>query len=129
MPQPPAPGGGKKKTGLITRAGAVVAACLLVFGLKQTPRPGAVRRAFLVTLAMAAVAGAADLITGGNYMYLRRKPAHGSLLDLMGPWPVYIAAGAALGLVLFAALGALAGRLTPRAWPGTGPPPGSSAAR
>src|SRR3954451_23375839 len=57
-----------------THCGAVVAACLLVFGLRQSPRPGAVRRAFLVTLGMAAVAGTGDVITGGNYMFLRAKP-------------------------------------------------------
>ncbi len=91
-----------------THCGVVVAACLLVFGLDLRPRPGAVRRAFAATVAMAAVAGSADLLTGGDYMYLRAKPADASLLSVMGPWPVYIAAAAALALALFALLYALA---------------------
>jgi hypothetical integral membrane protein (TIGR02206 family) len=91
-----------------THAGAVVAACLLVFGARRVPRPGAVRRVYAITAAWAALAAAATLLTGGNYMFLRRKPAHGSLLDFVGPWPVYIVAGAALGLVMFVALAALA---------------------
>jgi hypothetical integral membrane protein (TIGR02206 family) len=91
-----------------THSGAVAAACLLVFGSRRAPRPGAVRRTFAITLAFAALAAAGTLVTGGNYMFLRRKPAHGSLLDFMGPWPVYIAAGAALGLALFAALALVA---------------------
>ena len=37
----------------------------------------------------------------GNYMYLRRPPRGDSLLDLMGPWPWYIASVAALALALF----------------------------
>src|ERR1700748_846143 len=62
-----------------THCGVVVAACLLVFGHGERPRPGAIRRVFGVTLLMAAAAGAADLITGGNYMFLRAKPADASL--------------------------------------------------
>jgi len=46
------------------------------------------------------VAGAADLITGGNYMYLAWKPAHGSLLSLLGPWPWYIAGALGVGALL-----------------------------
>jgi hypothetical integral membrane protein (TIGR02206 family) len=101
-----------------THCGVVIAACLLVFGLRQPLRPGAVRRAFAVTLGMAAVAGTANLITGGNYMFLRAKPDQASLLDEMGPWPLYIVSAAVLALVLFALLDMLArvvGQDAPRA--------------
>jgi hypothetical integral membrane protein (TIGR02206 family) len=92
----------------VTHSGAIVAACLLMFGRRRVPRPGAVLRAYAVTAGVAVVAAGATLVTGGNYMFLRRKPARGSLLDVMGPWPLYIVAGAALGLVLFLALAGLA---------------------
>ena len=91
-----------------THGGAIAAACLLVFGERRTPRPGAVWRVFGITAAFAACAGLATLITGGNYMFLRRKPAHGSLLDVMGPWPLYILVAAAFGLVLMLVLAKLA---------------------
>jgi hypothetical integral membrane protein (TIGR02206 family) len=91
-----------------THGGAIAAACLLVFGEGRTPRPGAVWRVYAITAGFAACAALATVATGGNYMFLRRKPAGDSLLDVMGPWPVYILGGAALGLALFAALDALA---------------------
>jgi uncharacterized membrane protein YwaF len=37
-------------------------------------------------------------------MYLRHTPGAHSLLDMLGPWPWYIAGAAALALVLFAIL-------------------------
>jgi hypothetical integral membrane protein (TIGR02206 family) len=88
-------------------AGAIAGACLLVFGRRIYPRPGAAWRVFAATLVVTAVAAAADLITGGNYMYLRHKPVHSSLLDLMGGWPWYIAQTAVLGLALLLGLQAL----------------------
>ena len=84
-----------------THAGAVVAAILLVFGLGMAPRRGAVGRVCVATAAFAVLAGAGDLLTGGNYMFLREKPDQASLLDLMGPWPWYIAVGAVLAIALF----------------------------
>ncbi len=90
--------------------GAIVGACMLVFGCGQYPRPGAAWRAFAATLGFAAVAGAADLATGGNYMYLRDKPGHGSLLSLLGPWPWYLVATAVAGLAMLLVLQWIAGR-------------------
>jgi hypothetical integral membrane protein (TIGR02206 family) len=87
--------------------GAVVAALLLVFGRRLYPRPGAAWRVFAATLVVTAVAGAADLITSGNYMYLRTKPEHSSLLSVMARWPWYIAETALLAIAMLLALEAL----------------------
>ena len=89
-----------------THSGAVVAALFLAWGLRLTPRPGSVLRVFAATVGFAAAAGIADLLTGGNYMFLREKPDSASLLDLMGPWPWYIAVTALLAVAMFAALDA-----------------------
>jgi hypothetical integral membrane protein (TIGR02206 family) len=102
-----------------THSGAIAAACLLVFGARRTPRRGAVSRVYATTVGFAGCAAAATLLTGGNYMFLRHKPAHGSLLDLMGPWPIYILAAAALALVIFLALAATASRVQPRSTSGS----------
>jgi hypothetical integral membrane protein (TIGR02206 family) len=83
---------------------AVVAGLGLVFGCRLYPRPGAPLRVFAGTLVWAAAAGAGDVLTGGNYMYLRAKPVHGSLLSDMGPWPWYIVATAALGFAMLLVL-------------------------
>jgi hypothetical integral membrane protein (TIGR02206 family) len=90
----------------VTHDLVILAALFLVIGLGLQPRPGAVRRIFLLTLAFALLVGVIDLVTSGNYMYLRQVPARGSLLDLMGPWPWYIAAGAALTLLVLVILDA-----------------------
>lgn len=81
--------------------GLVVAALFLVVGLRLTPAVGAVRRAALLTLVYTAGVALADLVTGGDYMYLREPPPVHTLFDLMGPWPWYLASAAVLGLVLF----------------------------
>jgi len=85
--------------------GAIVAAALfLVIGLKISPRPGAVVRVFVLTFVLMVLYAGINLLSDGNYMYLRHTPGAHSLLDLLGPWPWYIAGAAALALVLFAIL-------------------------
>jgi hypothetical integral membrane protein (TIGR02206 family) len=91
-----------------THSGALAAACLLFFGMRRAPRPGAVWRVYAITVAFTGLAAIGTLLTGGNYMFLRHKPAHGSLLDFMGPWPLYILVAALFGLLMFLALAALA---------------------
>jgi hypothetical integral membrane protein (TIGR02206 family) len=85
--------------------GAIVAAALfLVLGLRIAPRPGAVARALGLTVALVVLDAGANLLTGGNYMYLRHTPAVPSLLDVMGPWPIYIGVAAVVAVTVFLAL-------------------------
>ena len=83
-----------------------MAALFLTVGLRITPRPGAPLRVFLASLAFTVVAAVANLVTHGNYMYLRHKPLSGSLLDFMGPWPWYIGTGLILAVIFLAVLNA-----------------------
>ena len=82
----------------------VAAALLLVVGLRIAPRQGAVLRVFVLALALMVVDAGANLVTGGNYMYLRHPPGVPTLLDLMGPWPWYIVASMIVAVAIFAAL-------------------------
>ncbi len=90
----------------VAHGGVVVAALFLVIGLHLRPRPGAVPRIFLITLAFTALVALTDVVTGGNYMFLRQPPSSGSLLNFMGPWPWYIATGTVLALVFLVILDA-----------------------
>jgi hypothetical integral membrane protein (TIGR02206 family) len=82
----------------VAHGGIVTAALFLVVGLHQWPRRDAVVRVLAITIAYVLVVGAIDATTGANYLYLRSKPASGSLLDLLGPWPWYIAWAALIGM-------------------------------
>jgi hypothetical integral membrane protein (TIGR02206 family) len=88
----------------IAHGAIVIGVAVLVFGRVCPLRPRAMWRAFGILLGYAAAAGAFNALLGTNYMYLCRKPASGSILDLLGPWPIYLLAGAAAALVLFALL-------------------------
>jgi hypothetical integral membrane protein (TIGR02206 family) len=85
----------------LAHAGIVIGVAVLVYGRIAPLRPGAVWRAFGILLAYAAMVGTFNAIFKTNYMYLSRKPANASLLDALGPWPIYLVAGAAVGLALF----------------------------
>jgi hypothetical integral membrane protein (TIGR02206 family) len=85
----------------IEHSGVLVAAILMAWGLRRTPRPGAVLRVFAWSLGVTALAAIGTVAFDGNYMFLRHRPTGGSLLDLMGPWPWYIVSAAALALALF----------------------------
>jgi hypothetical integral membrane protein (TIGR02206 family) len=88
----------------IAHGGVLVACTVLTFGKLATVRGGAVWRAFGVLAAYAGAIGIFNAVFSTNYMYLCRKPANPSLLDLLGPWPVYLGGGAVVGLMLFWAL-------------------------
>ena len=79
----------------------MIGVSVLVYGGILTLRRGAVWRAFGLLLCYAAIVGVVDALCGANYMYLCRKPVNASLLDALGPWPVYLIGGAAVALALF----------------------------
>ncbi len=81
--------------------GMVVSAVYLaVRGMVPLDR-ATVWRVWLLTNGYAAVAGAVNWGLGTNYGYLAHKPAHPSLLDVLGPWPYYILAVEGVAVVLF----------------------------
>jgi hypothetical integral membrane protein (TIGR02206 family) len=76
----------------------VWSAAYLSFGLGLGPTWREYRLAVAVTLGWAVVVYTFDVVVDVNYGYLVRKPGSASLLDLLGPWPVYVIAS--LGLLL-----------------------------
>jgi hypothetical integral membrane protein (TIGR02206 family) len=102
----------------VTHAGVVLAGLFLVIGLRLRPRAGSVPRIFFLTLGFAAIVAVVDVVTGGNYLYLRHIPPGASLLNVMGPWPWYIVTGVAVALVALLILDAPFHLARIRAWAG-----------
>lgn len=88
----------------VAHGGAVTAALLLVVGLGLPPRRHAVISVAVITIGFAALVGLVDAVTGANYMYLRYKPPGPTPLDLLGPWPWYLAPATLIGAALFVVL-------------------------
>src|SRR5450756_554462 len=63
----------------------VAAALLLVVGLRLAPRRGTVLRVFGLTVGLLVLDAGVNLVTGGNYLYLRRKPGVHSRLGMHDP--------------------------------------------
>lgn len=85
--------------------GAIVGAALfLVVGIGIRPRAWAALRVFGYTLGLLAVDAVADVALQANYLYLRHTPGVHSLLDVFGPWPLYIIGAAGVTLLVFAIL-------------------------
>lgn len=90
----------------IAHGGVVAAALMLVVGMRLHPRQWAVVRVAALTVAYAALVGVVDVITQSDYMYLRFRPPSATLLDLLGPWPIYILSATLIAIALFAILDA-----------------------
>jgi len=82
----------------------VWSALLLVPGLLIRPTWRTYRQTVVITLIWAAAVFAYNVVTGSNYGYLNRLPTNASLLDYLGPWPVYVALEIAIIAVVWALL-------------------------
>ncbi len=82
--------------------GLTVAGVLyLVWSGLARPRRGSIGRAMLGLNVFAVAVGGFDYFFKTNYMYLRAKPPNASLLDVLGPWPWYIASAEACTVAIF----------------------------
>ncbi len=80
----------------------VWAAIYLTWGRGHRPTWRSYRIAVVVTAAWAVFTLAFNSIAGTDYGFLNRKPDTPSLLDVMGPWPVYVVVATALVLMVWA---------------------------
>jgi hypothetical integral membrane protein (TIGR02206 family) len=81
----------------------VWAAIYLTWGRRMRPTWRSYRIVVATTLTWAVVTFTVNSIVGTNYGFLNRKPATASLLDVLGPWPIYLVTGG-LALVIVWAL-------------------------
>lgn len=88
----------------VAHSGLVVASLFVVFGMGLYPRRRAVLRTFLFTQVYFAVTFAVDIFLDTNYGYLMRKPSGPSLMDHLGPWPVYLFSMQVIGLMFVSLL-------------------------
>ncbi|MBP1466907.1 TIGR02206 family membrane protein [Candidatus Chloroploca sp. M-50] len=79
----------------------LLAALFAIRAWNYRPTWRSLGRVFLLTNAILLVVGLVNWLTGGNYMFIARKPAFPSLLDLMGPWPWYLIPLQFVGLLAF----------------------------
>ena len=82
----------------------VWAAIYLTWGRGNRPGWRDYRFALLVTLAWAVFTFGFNALAGTNYGYLNRKPPTASLLDVLGPWPVYLLTEVAVVAIVWAVM-------------------------
>jgi len=86
----------------IVHGGLVVLVIHSIFAFQMYPRLKGILITFgWLTLYALALYGL-NLLIGANYLYLMNKPGNASILDLLGPWPLYILVGELLAMVFFA---------------------------
>ena len=71
--------------------GVIAAVLYMTLGMRLRPYPKSIPHVVAWTVFYGIAAGFVDWVTGANYGFLRAKPVNPSALDLLSPWPWYIA--------------------------------------
>jgi hypothetical integral membrane protein (TIGR02206 family) len=79
--------------------GTVAAVLFLTLGARMRPRPASIPRVLAWSSLYLVSALAVNRAFRTNFGFLSAKPAKPSLLDVMGPWPLYIAELAGLAVL------------------------------
>jgi len=83
----------------VFHGGIIASVLFLTLGLKLRPYPASLPRVIGWTFLYALMAGIVDWQFGVNYGFLRAKPPHASLYDLMPAWPWYLPVVVVLGIL------------------------------
>lgn len=86
----------------IAHLSGVLVPVVLTWGLRFHPTWRGYGLAYAVTVGWAVLAFALNLLAGTNYGYLNGAPDGPSLLDVMGPWPLYLLVEAVAVAVVWA---------------------------
>ena len=65
------------------------------------PQHRSIWKVFIITNIYTGVIGLLNWLIGSNYLFICSKPASGSLMDFLGPWPWYILSLEVVGLLTF----------------------------
>ena len=83
----------------VFHGGTIAAVLFLTFARGMRPHPASLPRVLVWSLLYLATALAVNWLFGTNFGYLSGKPTKPSMLDMMGPWPIYIAELAGVGIL------------------------------
>ena len=82
--------------------GTIIAGCLfMTFVEGYRPKLKSVWKSMIVLNIYALFVGIFNKIVGANYMFLCAKPEVSSIMDILGPWPFYIATLEIVAVVFF----------------------------
>jgi hypothetical integral membrane protein (TIGR02206 family) len=84
----------------LAHGGVVATVLFLVWAGLARPGPGSMWRVFLLLNAYALAIAIFNAAFGTNYLFLSAKPKAPTLLDYLGPWPVYLAGGEGCAFLL-----------------------------
>ncbi|NLM47921.1 MAG: TIGR02206 family membrane protein [Epulopiscium sp.] len=79
----------------------VIAIIFMTFVNEYRPKVSSIFKTMLISNLYMLFVAAVNLITGGNYLFICRKPQVVSIMDFLGPWPWYILSMELVALVAF----------------------------
>lgn len=79
----------------------ITSVLFMTFVYSYRPRVISIIRTFIITNLYMLVISGVNMVTGGNYLFVCRKPQSASLLDYLGPWPWYILALEGITMITF----------------------------
>lgn len=84
----------------LAHAGIMTTILIMTFEEGLRPTTKSIVKTILFTNAYMGLMAVVNIITHGNYLFLCHKPNSASIMDFLGPWPWYIPALEAVGIIL-----------------------------